>query len=1398
MPDPISGGPKPPLPNLPGVQPNTRVGTSTPTVTAPAVASGQVEDPIRDVMDRTRNAVTPGNLPAYNRSLGGTPNNGGVRSLDLRLDADGAGIRGRREDTLPNGTRERTGSVVLDRGGAQVDVGSRTDVRGNGTANVRNNTLNVRLGANGVSGGATHRDTLEVDDLNGNFRRRDRGGEFSVSGGMLGFRGDGTSEHRTADGNATNLRGAVDGHVDANSVRLNADGRVENVTPTGRTDLGGGVTVTRDRDGNGAADVRGDGSITRGGVTWGGAGGARTNTDGNHGFNAAVTRGETRDDGALNLRGAVDLGVTPTGGRLAVEGRVEDITANRRTDAGGGLTVTRDGDIQTLEVRGDARTTAGDVTWAGNGGLRAGNTPGGALTVERSETRTDGTVVLRGGVDADAQGVRLNANGEHVSVVEGTRTTDRGNVTVNAGTTTVDVNAEVIRTREKDGERVEMGGRGGVTVAEGEVTGALGGGYSDQRTEGDTTTTRVADATVRGSTRGTVGANVRGGYGRTNPQGRLELRADGDATLGPGRNFNANGGADFLKATEKDDGAVTWRGGVRTNGGLPTATVVRDSQNAETGRSNTVEWRGDFLNANGTLRGADRVTTPDGGARERGVTLEVDAANRTAGVGVVVSNTAANGSGSDWGASVDGRVGGNGVNPGGGLGVEHTLRAGDGTALRGSGRVEADSAGFSVAAALDETLENNASHGVAGRVGLGANGVEGAVARTRTNETGSRTESFGVDHDGVTAGLSTTDPRGNTLAGTVGVGRNQVLGSLGTVTRTDTTATSTDLRAGFSRTGVDAMVARAHEWQGKLGTMSLSGAGRVTVSRECVDEGPVTDVEALKDLHRVTYKGTRELGAGAGGGLRVGVVTAGVSGMAQTGREVIYVTHLTAEAAAKASANPPPPPDLARPLELRTFDTLSVRQKGKFTLSADVGAYGVSVGGRLTFEGDTTLSVTRLADSRVQVTLTPQHVRSVAAEARAVVAMVGVEGSKAHALSQTFEFDLSTAAGQRAYERALDGEMPAVPVDLTLSRAAEAVDAVQTANATLPAGVKVVGIGVEDTRRIVRSWSVSWAFLSNEGSNTNSVTETRRAVHGNVTTARTASIERAVSTWFSGTERVGLFSTVSTRTDRDDQGGLRTAFQDLLVGWRFDDEKNSGKEFNQETLPELRTALGWSLQELPEDSVKERRTMAVELRLTEAHLDTLTSNPQAVQAAAREAGVDDMFSRNFNRAMQGAQAAADKAHAVQKFMETLGMRALGTLVRALPRDATVVQVQATGYQEALSEGQGVVGRFPEAPKPEEGRKGIMDRFHDVWGAHQKVTVALARLLRDDVMDQGSRDALRGQLEETRRGLALAMDFTGWTVEERRTLHDECLSSGWVKDEALLRVLEKAGIDDPDA
>jgi hypothetical protein len=351
------------------------------------------------------------------------------------------------------------------------------------------------------------------------------------------------------------------------------------------------------------------------------------------------------------------------------------------------------------------------------------------------------------------------------------------------------------------------------------------------------------------------------------------------------------------------------------------------------------------------------------------------------------------------------------------------------------------------------------------------------------------------------------------------------------------------------------------------------------------------------------------------------------------------------------------------------------------------------------------------------VSLTPQKVKSVAAEARAVVAMVGVEGSKAHALSQTFEFDLSTAAGQRAYEQALNGEMPSIPVDVTLSRASEAVDAVEKANATLPPGVVLTGLGVEDTRRITRSWSVSWAFLTNEGSNTKAITETRRAVHGNVTTARTATVEHQVSTWFSGIERHGLFSTVSTRTHKENDGSLTTMFQDLLVGWRFDDEKNTAREFNEETLPQLRTALGWPLQELPENKVKERRTMSIELRLTEEMLNNLSRNTQPILAAAKNTAADGMAALGFVRALVAADSAADKAHTVQRFMETMGLKALGTLVRALPREATQVQMQASGYSEALGEGQNVAGRFPEAPRPEEGRKAIMDRFHEIGRAH---------------------------------------------------------------------------------
>ncbi|MEW5852849.1 MAG: hypothetical protein AB2A00_28960 [Myxococcota bacterium] len=898
------------------------------------------------------------------------------------------------------------------------------------------------------------------------------------------------------------------------------------------------------------------------------------------------------------------------------------------------------------------------------------------------------------------------------------------------------------------------------------------------------------------SVSGTVGDESTGGYGAgidavlTNDNGTTA----GRVTVGAD---HRSVGLDVVTNTHVE---------ATTTGNLPSVTLERSVENLGSGLSSVVSGTVDADAGTARLTVGSRDASSDV-VVDRTVTVEVNAPTRGGSVSVGTSVTA-DGVTHETHTRVEASVPPEGSVTTA-LGREVVHRSDEGVARRG-GRVEWTGVGVRFEAGHEDA--NNPRNGtarLAARGEIAHSHLDVRVDRFRGQPDGTSkglTAHGVVNTEGVSGsyGTARTDATGTTEHSVVmGAGQGMVrVGGAFNHTRPDGTANGLDGRVGFGDRRLDAILTSTREWDGKLGRLAVSVAGHVHVSNEVEDLGAVSDVPALAGKHRVVIKGTRSVDGAASVGLRVGIVAAGISGRGGRGQEVTYVTHLDAPEAAQLGDGSRksalveairPKLDLSRPLSLRPHDELTVRTHGDVALSADLSVAGVGLAGRVTLRGEFAFSVQRGEGSKVRIQVTPSKVQAVAVEGRALVAVVGLEGARAQALTQSYEIDLDTPAGKQAYAAAMEGRLPVNDVAEALQDTAASLDVVDRVNAKLPHGVRALQLGMEKSKQTTRSVGFSWALWNRGKSEHNTVTDKRVAESGRLSTARTLAHDVTARTWLSGNEAKGVFATVDQVTELQN-GRPVTGFRQLTLGARFSDDKVKGAELNDEVISVLSTAVGLNLRDTRVDGGGHKRTVEATLRLGENELRLLASPSVDLRAAARKAGADEGAVDALVRELRRSPVPANQAMAVQDFVSKGGLAALGVVVRALPGTPLDIQTSNSVYQDAETAVEAALANHGGPPSPDVDEEAFSKRFKEVQEAREKTNLAITHADDDPLLQDNVRTALHDKLVTLKDRLNPLLDVSAWTHDQRRKLYNE-LDWGWTTDAdyGAMDVLKNAGI-----
>jgi hypothetical protein len=1282
-------------------------------------------------------------------------------ALDVRLDATRGSLDLASDRTAPLSGR---GRVALDTSGVNVDGGAalNREVDG-GTANT---TLDGdgRWSPDGALHGrldASHDVDVTIDDerrrthVGGNVTR-----DVSADGDVsTRLSADGSHEVRTATGERRDeVRAEIDSSPDSlggtlrHEHRRRSDGTEIEVTDnigvrTGErgTTIDGGISGSRSTDGGAnreAGNLRG--SMGPDGV-WsadGGAsiardldGGSFTASGDGHVDSSGSGRGtvtvEHRSDGGL--RGRHTASATWTDG-------IADLTADLNLDdtaTDGNVTTTRSG---RLGARHNATGTTVDLT--ASHGVRDSSTG--------SERDLSGAV--HGGLDGDGLRGRGSVTASGASGSGADRTEWNANLDGDARDSgfTANASGRFVHGDNAGPSRTELDGAGSVSVdeggprGEGRVSGSFNTRLDDDDTLGLTGNARFAAHAESVTGTATLGIeHEHDSEGLTlNHSMDATLELDNDGVMGR-LDLEAGG------VCGPEDDPLAWGADMHVEGDLTGVDVTANAHLERGNDSSPRSWR---VEGSGEVRGRAAEVNANGRAAAR--------YRRVIGSHIHVFRGE---------VTTDGRM------PVVGVRVESEDRDSERRDVV-SGVMD-----FTIAEA-NASWEHRSRAGIAGvhehKTSLTVNGEEGklrvdiptdgpgSLARAgvegRLSSSGANLSSTATFHGAPGTGAL------HDVTGNMGVGRNGLAAAAKFKHRAgDGSAAGIDGKLDIGGGKLDLGVAGTREVTTSLGRLAFAIAGYTSRAETVRDLGAVDE---LGGKHRVVFDTLKHGELAGGGGLHLGIIGGGATARGGRFKSATWVTHMDADEARRVVLEKEVRtiPDLGDPSSLAEGDAVRIITGGDVGMSGDLSVAGISFAGRFSMRGEFSVVVEKLAGENVRISVEPRRVRTIGAEGRLLVAAAGFDYSKAKSLRQTFDLDLSTEAGRKAYADALAGDLPEARVHRGLSRTSRAVDLVEKMNEDLPDGVRAVSFAREKERRVSRSFGLTWAFFGSlkESASKRSTRET--AEEGRVVTEKISGHETVHRTWFSGRQTEEVYASVAHESVDGDDGRVSTTFKNISFGARFGDEKVKGAELEKLVL---RMSKLFGLRERGEglEGFGERRDVEVKLTLDEATLEALGPLELArLVSSASRSGADEERTRKLVKDLRKSKVGADRADALREYVADERMEGLGTIARAFAHVELDLQSDTTFYGNAV-EDAARLGKAWDSPVDFNNPWGFASRHKQVMAVMRNIQDYRGTVQMDPLVPEAERESIVAAFDKAEADLNGILDLSHLSQRQLRRL-----------------------------
>lgn len=607
--------------------------------------------------------------------------------------------------------------------------------------------------------------------------------------------------------------------------------------------------------------------------------------------------------------------------------------------------------------------------------------------------------------------------------------------------------------------------------------------------------------------------------------------------------------------------------------------------------------------------------------------------------------------------------------------------------------------------------------------------------------------------------------------------------------------------------------------------VGVYGGVGFSADRSVTDLGDYAGQEpALAGFRKVEIRKSRTGFGELGAGILPTFLGVGVRLSVDKGKDVIFRTHLTHDAARKLiyeSGGPlgafglvknkaravglmkevatiPSPSD---PRSLKVGDEMVVTAHGSVTGGFAFGGIGPKLGAQGIVRGDFEVAVRKTAPQTVELVVTPVKVRGMevfASSSGVFSAKVG--GLSADTLRQAFRFDLSKPSGLEAYQKALGGELPNGLNDpVHFSNQAETVLEL-VKNERLPRGterlfLQKVDLEVQSAGAALEQGIVKKVLkIPGLGRDVTRTVEHSVITDGEVALGTsTRGVDHRFRLLISGTEKVGVFSAVKRVTTVDDHGQADSRFAGLGLTVRLSDDRVRGFELNSDMVDRINACFGTQIGHFARSGKHQRRDVILERTLGEEDFQKIASaGPKIREEVAREARVSDKGLERLCADLRADPSPDARAVRIQKFIAREGFDGLGAVHRLAGGGADALQIQTTSslYTAPLRTVEQLAFKFEKPFETAMGSGSLLGRFKDIRGAERRVNEALLELEDDVLLGDSDKVELRSALEEARMRLGGLLAIETIPPEVRREFREQ-LSWGWMsQDKAALIALLK--------
>ena len=363
-------------------------------------------------------------------------------------------------------------------------------------------------------------------------------------------------------------------------------------------------------------------------------------------------------------------------------------------------------------------------------------------------------------------------------------------------------------------------------------------------------------------------------------------------------------------------------------------------------------------------------------------------------------------------------------------------------------------------------------------------------------------------------------------------------------------------------------------------------------------------------------------------------------------------------------------------------------------------------------------------------------------------------------------------------------------------------------NEKLPTGVERSYLEKVDLTNQTRGGGLNWGVihtgwgLTGLAAHNATFSETRALTDGAAAVdISTRGIEKRRQLLLSGTETLGVSSSIKRVTTFDADGQATKSFGGVDFGAKFSDDAVRGYELNRDMIGKINSAFGTAIPEFKEKGRKQSREISLSMGLNEEALGQLHVAPETtVHAAARATLVPTRDLISLQRHLKQAPTAEARAEHLQEFICKHGFAGMGAIHRLRPKseqETLQITTSSNAYSNPSSMTSAFAFEFKEPMTAQSDAKDTIRRFKEGWKIKEEIKGGLQDLADDPLLTDTEKAQIKERLLEARATVDDKLSFSHLQPSERKALYDQMGDSFWMSSARveIRTLLFEAGLTD---